>query len=133
VVRQQVFYFDPNYRDQLPGGQGQEGAAVQGQAQPQAAPSEHYYDSNSSMVDDQGSVSNQQRRFPQQGVNPIGVSARPLMVANNRGRVAPAPHVRYASTGNMNTGVSAAAAAHNAGTSNHSQEELLRQLFPSWF
>ena len=129
VVRQQVFYFDPNYRDQLP---GQDGAAPQGQVQAQAAPSEPYYDSNSSMVDDQGSVGNQ-RRFPQQGVNPIGVSARPLMVANNRGRVAPAPHVRYASTGNMNTGVSAATAAHNAGTSNHSQEELLRQLFPSWF
>ena len=127
VVRQQVFYFDPNYRDQLPGAMD-----ASGLAQGSVAPGDHYYEP--SAQDDQGSVGTQRRNVAPPygqanlGSNHIGVSARPLMVANNRGRVMPAPNVRHASTGNINVGNSGV-----AGAGNHSQEELLRQLFPSWF
>ncbi len=154
VVRQQVYYFDPNFRDQVAAagpdgltlippssnnqqGVGGSGGLLGGPSEQQQQQQQHQqyqsHDANnnaSSMVDDQGSVGTQKRFVPG---NPIGMSARPLLVANNRGR--PAPHVRHASTGNMNisASVSAATAAHNAGTSNHSQDELLRQLFPTWF
>ena len=146
VVRQQVYYFDPNFRDQMaavgpdglilipPSSNNQQGAGASGGLLGGPSEQQQQYQSheanNASMADDQGSVGAQKRFVPG---NPIGVSARPLLVANNRGR--PAPHVRHASTGNMNisASVSAATAAHNAGTSNHSQDELLRQLFPTWF
>jgi hypothetical protein len=165
VVRQQVFYFDPNYRDQT-GAITTDGLTLippQAGGLPQGATSAstggllntEYYDSNGSMVDDssrapqqqqhaqqlqqgQGQGQQQQSRFAAH----VGGSAKLAVGAGAGGglggsvKVRPIPtltHVRHASTGNMNATLQAAAQAHGAGTSSHSQEELLRQLFPSWF
>jgi hypothetical protein len=162
VVRQQVFYFDPNYRD--PNGAittdgltlipPQQGGMPQGatSASTGGLLNTEYYDANGSMVDDstrapqqqasqqqqQGQQQQQQSRFAAH----VGGSAKHAGGAgagNGLGgsvKVRPIPtltHVRHASTGNMNATLQAAAQAHGAGTSSHSQEELLRQLFPSWF
>lgn len=151
-MRQQVFYFDPNYRDQMTGA-GVEGLTLippsggAGAGQPGGSAStggllaSEFFEGAGSMVDD-GNRPNQQQQQQQPGrfAAHVGgaVSAKHGVVGPAGGsmKVRPAPalqHVRHASTGNMNTTVHAAAQAHGAGTSSHSQEELLRQLFPSWF
>jgi hypothetical protein len=66
------------------------------------------------------------------GVGGVGVG---VGVGGLKNRAAVAmPNPRYSNVaGNMNASLQAATAAYHSGTSNHSQEELLKQLFPSWF
>ena len=163
VVRQQVFYFDPNYRDQLtaisadgltliPPGVGSSGGILGGGNNATAGIGSvegHADVGNNSSGGDDGSVyrGGQQTRVPpnnvssalgatsQQGVASVKMpavvaSAGTGVVASSGSlKVRPAPaigQVRHLSTGN----IPATQATANA---NHSQEELLRQLFPSWF
>ena len=173
VVRQQVFYFDPNYRDQV-GVLGADGVTMvmpnpnmgAGGLLPQLSSGEGYFDPNGSVADDNGSVSHPYQPYnnyaaagpnvQMRGANAsvggtsmtAAVLAAPLGVGgsmkvnsrsniNNSGKPTQQqflqPH-RHGSTGHLSSNnLQAAAVAYNSGTSNHSQEELLRQLFPSWF
>ena len=168
VVRQQVFYFDPNYRDQLtaisadgltliPPGVGSSGGILGGGNNAAAGSGEGHADvGNNSSGGDDGSVyrGGQQTRVPpnnvssalgatsQQGVASVKMpavvaSAGTGVVASSGSlKVRPAPaigQVRHLSTGNIPATLHASHQAQAAANANHSQEELLRQLFPSWF
>jgi hypothetical protein len=152
VVRQQVFYFDPNYRDQMSGA-GVDGLtlippASGGIAQAGGSAStggllasDSVYESQhagggGTEVDNGRQPLQQPSRFAAHMGTSSGKYTSGAVVSGGSAKVRPAPalqHFRHASTGNMNATVHAAAQAHNAGNSSHSQEELLRQLFPSWF
>lgn len=137
VVRQQVFYFDPNYRDQMGNGSGTDGLTLippTGAQGTSASTGGLLGDSQGSVMDDGGSVANSQYQPYGAGRNMYGTGA----VAGGSVRARNAPpaishNTRHASTGNINANFQAAATAYSNGTSNHTQEELLRQLFPSWF
>ena len=152
-VRQQVFYFDPNYRDQVPAaGASTEGLTLippTGNTGNSASTGGLFgaenIDSNGSVADD-GTQSQQMHHRVQGNATTAGGAGGAVQVTGSmqqlqhggsmKFRTTPAPalqHVRHASTGNMNANLQAATQAHQNGTSNHSQEELLRQLFPSWF
>lgn len=141
VVRQQVFYFDPNYRDQMSGVSGADGLTLIPPTVGQGASSASTggllggVDSHGSVVDDGGgSVANSQYQHGGVGRNMYGSGAAGGGSAKVRNAPPPlSTNMRHASTGNINANFQAAATAYNNGTSNHSQEELLRQLFPSWF
>ena len=139
VVRQQVFYFDPNYKDQMSGVAGTDGLTL---IPPNAGQGTSAstggllggVDSHGSVVDDGGSVANSQYQYGGSGRNLYGSGGTVSGSAKARSVPPPISHnTRHASTGNINANFQAAATAYSNGTSNHTQEELLRQLFPSWF
>lgn len=161
VVRQQVFYFDPNYRDQIVSGGSVDGltlippvaggmAQAGGSASTGGLLGADTSESHGTELDAGRQHLPPANRFgvPMNagsnkytgtgaGAGPgTGLATGSVLPSGGSMKVRAAPAVqqaRHASTGNIGTVVQAAAQAHSAGNSTQSQEELLRQLFPSWF
>lgn len=165
VVRQQVFYFDPNYRDQLtaisadgltliPPGVGSNGSILGGGNNATAGSGS--VEGHADVGNNDGSAyrGGQQTRVPpnnvssalgaasQQGVASVKMPAvvasagTGVVASSGSMKVRPAPaigQVRHLSTGNIPSTLHSSHQAQASTNANHSQEELLRQLFPSWF
>lgn len=132
VLRQQVFHFDPNY-DPLTGGSSNP-ASMQQQMLSIGGSGALGGGGGSMSQQDYGSVGGGGSSVGPGPYPPNGTSSSSLHTTySQRGPSFNARGSQGATVEQQSNGQMHGIATHATNTSNHTQEELLKQLFPSWF